>query len=70
MKRFITCILYLSINVSNQIKIQGTGGLSYPFTVKGYELTLYEYWEIFVLKNKKRTILWFQVFKKKKPNGS
>jgi hypothetical protein len=70
MKRIITCILSISINVSSQIKLQGNGGLSYPFAVDGYEVALYEYWEVFVLNNKKRTILWFQVFKKKKPNCS
>jgi hypothetical protein len=57
------------INVGSQIKFQGNGGLDYPFAVDGYEVALYEYWEVFVF-NKKRMILWFQVFKKKKPNCS
>jgi hypothetical protein len=33
-------------------------------------LLLDAYWEVFELNNKKRSILWFQVFKKKKPNCS
>jgi hypothetical protein len=44
------------------------GGLSYPFVVDGYEVALYE--RSILMNNKKRTILWFQVFKKKKPNCS
>jgi hypothetical protein len=70
MKRIITCILSISINVSSRIKFQGNGELSYPFAVDGYGVALYEYWQVFVLKDKKRTRLWFQVFKKKKPNFS
>ena len=45
-------------------------GLSYPFAVEGYEVALYEYWEVIVSNNKQRMILWFQLFKKKKPNCS
>jgi hypothetical protein len=38
MKRIITCILSIAINVSSQIKFQGNGGLSYTFAVDGYEV--------------------------------
>jgi hypothetical protein len=41
-----------------KIKLQGNGGLlSYPFVIDGYKAALYEYWETFILNNKKRTIL-------------
>jgi len=46
MKRIITCVLFVSINLSSQIKLQGKGGLSYPVDIDGYEVELYRYWKI------------------------
>jgi len=53
MKRIMPYILSISINVSSQIALQGNRGLSYPLAVEGYEVALYEYWEVIVSNNTK-----------------
>ena len=54
MKRMITCILSILINVSSEAKLQCNGGLSYPFAVDGYEVAFYEYGDVFVLNSVKQ----------------
>jgi hypothetical protein len=67
---YLSCILFISIDVRSELELRDNVGLSYSFAVAGYEGALYEYWQVLVLDNERRSILWFQVFRRREPNFS